>query len=104
MSMLHDALKDIKVLDFSQGIAGPHVACLLGEMGADVVKIEPPTGDWLRVLGVRKGQSSVLFATFNRGKRGLVLDLKKEKARDIAKQMISQADVLIESNRVGVMA
>ena len=104
MSMLHDALRGIKVLDFSQGIAGPHVACLLGEMGADVVKIEPPTGDWLRVLGVRKGQSSVLFATFNRGKRGLVLDLKKDRARDIARKMIAQADVLIESNRVGVMA
>lgn len=104
MSMLHDALKGIKVLDFSQGIAGPHAACLLGEMGADVVKIEPPAGDWLRVLGVRQGQSSVLFATFNRGKRGLVIDLKKEKGREIARKMIAQADVLIESNRVGVMA
>lgn len=104
MSLLYDSLKGVKVLDFSQGIAGPHAGCLLAEMGADVVKIEPPTGDWLRVLGVRKGQSSVLYATFNRGKRGLVLDLKKGRAREIARQMIAQADVVIESNRVGVMA
>lgn len=104
MSMLRNALKGIKVLDFSQGIAGPHGACLLAEMGADVVKIEPPTGDWLRVLGARRGQSSVLFATFNRGKRGLMLDLKQQQARDIALKLIADADVMFESNRVGVMA
>lgn len=104
MSMLRNALEGIKVLDFSQGIAGPHGACLLGEMGADVLKIEPPTGDWLRMLGARRGQSSVLFATFNRGKRGLMLDLKQTEARETALKMIADADVMLESNRVGVMA
>jgi crotonobetainyl-CoA:carnitine CoA-transferase CaiB-like acyl-CoA transferase len=104
MNMLSKALEGIKVLDFSQGIAGPHGACLLAEMGADVVKIEPPTGDWLRVLGARRGASSVLFATFNRGKRGLMLDLKQQQARDLALKLIVDADVMFESNRVGVMA
>jgi crotonobetainyl-CoA:carnitine CoA-transferase CaiB-like acyl-CoA transferase len=104
ITMLRNALEGTKVLDFSQGIAGPHGACLLAEMGADVVKIEPPTGDWLRVLGARRGQASVLYATFNRGKRGLMLDLKKTEARDIALQLIADADVMLESNRVGVMA
>lgn len=102
--MLRNALQGFKVLDFSQGIAGPHGACLLAEMGADVLKIEPPTGDWLRVMGARKGQSSVLFATFNRGKRGLMLDLKRPEAVQTARQLIAQADVMLESNRVGVMA
>ncbi|QHE83892.1 CaiB/BaiF CoA transferase family protein [Hydrogenophaga sp. BPS33] len=102
--MLSDALQGFRVLDFSQGIAGPHGACLLGEMGAEVIKIEPPTGDWLRVLGARKGQSSVLFATFNRGKRGVMLDLKKPDALETARGMIAQADVMLESYRVGVMA
>lgn len=102
--MLRDALQGIRVLDFSQGIAGPHGACLLAEMGADVLKIEPPAGDWLRVLGARKGQSSVLFATFNRGKRGVMLDLKQARSLEIARRMIADADVMFESNRVGVMA
>ena len=102
--MLHDALDGTRVLDFSQGIAGPHAACLLAEMGADVIKIEPPTGDWLRVMGARKGQSSVLYATFNRGKRGLMLDLKQPEALAQARRLIADADVMLESNRVGVMA
>ena len=103
MNSLDNALEGTRVLDFSQGIAGPHGACLLAEMGADVLKIEPPEGDWLRVLGARRGQSSVLYATFNRGKRGMVLNLKEAKAREVALRMIAGADVMLESNRVGVM-
>jgi crotonobetainyl-CoA:carnitine CoA-transferase CaiB-like acyl-CoA transferase len=104
MNTLSTALQGVKVLDFSQGIAGPHGACLLAEMGADVVKIEPPGGDWLRGLGVKRGGSSVLFGTFNRGKRGLALDLKKTQGREAALRLIADADVLIESNRPGVMS
>lgn len=103
MNTLRNALQGIRVLDFSQGIAGPHGACLLGEMGAEVLKIEPPEGDWLRVLGARRGKSSVLYATFNRGKRGVMLNLKDEKAREVALKMIAKADVMLESNRAGVM-
>jgi len=103
MNTLSNALQGIRVLDFSQGIAGPHGACLMGEMGAEVLKIEPPEGDWLRVLGARRGKSSVLYATFNRGKRGLMLNLKDASAREAALRMIAQADVMLESNRVGVM-
>src|SRR4051794_4132497 len=103
MNSLFNALQGFRVLDFSQGIAGPHGACLLGEMGAEVLKIEPPEGDWLRVLGARRGKSSVLYATFNRGKRGVMLNLKDEKAREVALKMIAEADVMLESNRVGVM-
>jgi crotonobetainyl-CoA:carnitine CoA-transferase CaiB-like acyl-CoA transferase len=103
MNTLRNALQGIRVLDFSQGIAGPHGACLLGEMGAEVLKIEPPEGDWLRVLGARRGKSSVLYATFNRGKRGVMLNLKDTKAREVALKMIAEADVMLESNRAGVM-
>lgn len=100
---LNQALAGVRVLDFSQGIAAPHGACLLGEMGAEVIKIEPPAGDWLRGLGVRRNGSSVLYGTFNRGKRGLALDLKQPKALQAARQLIEGADVMIESNRPGVM-
>ncbi|WP_353146052.1 CoA transferase [Pollutimonas bauzanensis] len=103
MSMLGQALSGVKVLDFSQGIAGPHGACLLAEMGAQVIKIEPPSGDWLRGLGVKRGGSSVLFGIFNRGKQGVSLDLKDEVSREAARILIADADVLIESNRPGVM-
>lgn len=103
MHTLNQALKGIKVLDFSQGIAAPHGACLLGEMGADVVKIEPTSGDWLRGLGVKGNGSSVLYGTFNRGKRGLALDLKQPEAREAARHLISGADVMVESNRPGAM-
>lgn len=102
--MLNKALKGVTVLDFSQGIAGPHGACLLGEMGADVIKIEPPAGDWLRGLGHRQGDTSVLFGYFNRGKSGIALNLKDPSDKQAALDMIRQADVMIESNRPGVMA
>ncbi|GAB2484646.1 CoA transferase [Comamonas humi] len=103
MQALQQALQGIKVLDFSQGIAAPHGACLMAEMGADVVKIEPPSGDWLRGLGVKRNGSSVLYGTFNRGKRGLALDLKQPEALEAARRLIADADVMIESNRPGVM-
>lgn len=103
MQQLNHALAGIKVLDFSQGIAAPHGACLLAEMGAEVVKIEPPSGDWLRGLGLKRNGSSVLFATFNRGKRGLALDLKQPEGLRVAQRLIADADVMIESNRAGVM-
>lgn len=102
--MLSKALNGVTVLDFSQGIAGPHGACLLAEMGADVIKIEPPSGDWLRGLGHRQGDTSVLFGYFNRGKSGITLDLKDPIGRQQALALIRQADVMIESNRPGVMA
>ncbi|MBO9354646.1 CoA transferase [Bordetella petrii] len=101
--MLSKALTGITVLDFSQGIAGPHGACLLGEMGADVIKIEPPAGDWLRGLGHRQGDTSVLFGYFNRGKSGIALDLKSPPDKQVALDLIRRADVMIESNRPGVM-
>lgn len=71
MEALSQALAELRVLDFSQGIAGPHGACLLAEMGAEVVKIEPPQGDWLHGVGVKRNGSSVLFGTYNRGKKSL---------------------------------
>lgn len=102
--MLSRALEGFTVADFSQGIAGPHAGLLLAEMGADVVKVEPPGGDWVRGLGVRRGDSSVLFGYLNRGKRGAAFDLKTASGREAARRLALRADVLIESNRPGVMA
>jgi len=101
--MLGQALAAITVLDFSQGIAGPYCACMLAELGARVIKIEPPEGDWGRYVGPRYGDSGVIFRSFNKGKKSIVLDLKESVARDAALRLADHADVFIESNRPGAM-
>lgn len=90
------------VLDASQGIAGPYCATLLAACGANVVKVEPPTGDWSRNLTTRAGQHSVMHTTFNRGKRSVVLDLQTEEGRARFAKLAARADVMLEAFRPGV--
>jgi crotonobetainyl-CoA:carnitine CoA-transferase CaiB-like acyl-CoA transferase len=95
-------LKGIKVLDATQGIAGPYCGTLLARYGADVVKIEPPSGDWGRYMGKTAGGHSALSAVYNVGKRGMVLDLKKREAVELFLELAAQCDVVMESSRPGV--
>jgi crotonobetainyl-CoA:carnitine CoA-transferase CaiB-like acyl-CoA transferase len=98
------ALDGIKVADFSQGIAGPHAGLLLAQQGADVIKIEPPgAGDWARALGRSYGDASAHSIFYNRGKRSLAIDLKAKAGRDLAFQIASKADIVIEAFRPGIM-
>jgi crotonobetainyl-CoA:carnitine CoA-transferase CaiB-like acyl-CoA transferase len=100
----HEApYRGLRVLDFGQGVAAPYCGALLAAYGADVVKIEPPEGDWSRRLGTTYGNHSALSAVYNRGKRSLCLDLKQEKAIAIARQLARTSDVVIEGFRPGVM-
>lgn len=101
--MLGQALCGTTVLDLSQGIAGPHCACLLGDLGARVVKIEPPEGDWARSLGEGSGGTSPVFHAFNRGKEGVVLDIKTGPGRRAVARLAQTADVIVESNRPSVL-
>ena len=94
----------LRVLDFGQGVAAPYCGTLLAQHGADVVKVEPPAGDWSRSLGHRTPDMSVLCATFNRGKRSIVLDFAQPAGRETALALATRADVVIESFRPGVMA
>jgi crotonobetainyl-CoA:carnitine CoA-transferase CaiB-like acyl-CoA transferase len=98
--------RGLKVLDLGQGVASPYCGMLLALYGADVVKIEPPEGDWARNLGGKYdgGRQSAMSLTFNRGKRSLMLDLKLPAARAVLRRMAEQADVLIEGFRPGVAA
>lgn len=98
--------RGLRVLDLGQGVASPYCAMLLALYGADVVKVEPPGGDWSRGLGTRHGDGSqtAMSMTFNRGKRSLVLDLKAPEGRDALRRLALQADVLIEGFRPGVAA
>src|SRR4051812_12892083 len=90
------------VLDASQGVAGPYCAMLLAACGADVVKIEPPSGDWSRGLSTRRGSQSVMHIAANRGKRGIVLDLQQAHGRAAMARLAARADVMIEAFRPGV--
>ncbi|MFH0296085.1 CoA transferase [Bradyrhizobium sp. 31Argb] len=101
----HEApYRGLRVLDFGQGIASPYCAMLLGVYGADVIKVEPPEGDWSRYLGTTYGNHTTLSAVYNRGKRSLCLDLKHKDGIAIAQKLAKDADVLIEGLRPGVAA
>jgi crotonobetainyl-CoA:carnitine CoA-transferase CaiB-like acyl-CoA transferase len=93
-----------KVLDLSTIVSGPFCTQILGDLGADVVKIESRTGDTARYLGgVRKADMTGFFAQFNRNKRSVVLDLKKDAAQAAVRRLAATADVLVENFRPAVM-
>ncbi|MGE0287987.1 MAG: CaiB/BaiF CoA transferase family protein [Bradyrhizobium sp.] len=105
LSPTHEApYRGLRVLDLGQGIASPYCAMLLGVYGADVIKVEPPEGDWSRFLGTTYGNHTTLSAVYNRGKRSLCLDMKHPDGVAIAKRLASDSDVLIEGFRPGVAA
>src|SRR5713101_5077333 len=92
----------LRVLDLSQGIAGPYAGMLLAQHGADVIKVEPPGGDWSRTLGKRYGDHTAFSIAANLGKRSIALDLKHHRDRAIAHRLGARADVVMESFRPGV--
>lgn len=94
----------LRVVDLSQGMAGPNCGMQFAAYGADVIKIEPPDGDWVRKLGRQYGDHSALSLAVNRGKRSIALDLKKPEAVEIVRKLVVEADVLLENNRPGVAA
>ena len=96
-------LKDLTVLDMSQGIAGPSCGGHFAAYGARVIKLEPPGGDWIRNLGARISGSSSATIAYNRGKESLAVDLKTDEGREIALELGERADVVLESARPGVM-
>lgn len=94
--------KGLFVLDTSQGIAGPYCASMLAALGATVVKVEPPAGDWSRGLSTKAGTQSVMHVAFNRGKRGIVLDLALPEDQARLAKLAARADVMLEAFRPGV--
>lgn len=94
----------IRVIDLSQGVAGPYCAMLLAQNGADVIKIEPGgEGDWARILGQTYGDHSAFSIAANLGKRSIVMDLKHPDSRAVVDKMVCEADVFIEGFRPGVI-
>jgi crotonobetainyl-CoA:carnitine CoA-transferase CaiB-like acyl-CoA transferase len=103
--MLRNALDGVTVLDFTQIGAGPTCTMLMADMGARVIKVESPDGELGRGLGPAWiGEDSALFHAFNRNKLGISLNLKTPDGVEVARRLIAEADVLVESMRPGVMA
>jgi crotonobetainyl-CoA:carnitine CoA-transferase CaiB-like acyl-CoA transferase len=100
------ALEDITVVSFAQLAQGPVAAQMLGDLGAEVIKIERPGGEWQRHWSMANqypGGESAVFLSFNRNKRSIELDLKSEEHKRVAYDLIEDADVVIENFRPNVM-
>ena len=95
--------KGLKVIDFSQGVAGPYCGMLLAQHGAEVIKIEPKDGDWARNLGQEYGEHSAFSVAANLGKKSITIDLKNKKSQSILDKIIKQSDIFIEGFRPGVI-
>ncbi len=100
-----DCLEGIRVLDLSQYLPGPYATQMLADLGAEVVKVEPPGGDPMRGLGPRDGDGvSVFYKLINAGKSVVHLDLKSDEGRAALESLVRGADVLLESFRPGALA
>ena len=101
-------LSDLLVIDLTRALAGPHAAMTLGDLGARVIKVEPPAGDDTRswgppFVGPEDARESTYFLSANRNKESLVLDLKSEADQDVLARLVERADVLMENFRTGVL-
>jgi len=106
--MTEGPLSDLIVLDLTRALAGPHAAMMLGDMGARVIKVEPPAGDDTRswgppFIGAEDERESTYFLAANRNKESVVLDLKDDDDKDVLARLVARADVLMENYRVGVL-
>jgi CoA:oxalate CoA-transferase len=98
----HSLLAGIRILDFTRVLAGPYATALLADVGAEVIKVESPSGDDYRHIGPFIADESVLFQALNRGKKSIMLDLSRPEDRQKALRLAATADVLVENFRPGV--
>jgi len=97
-------LQNIRVLDLSRVLAGPYCTMVLGDLGAEVIKVEPPEGDETRGWGPPfAGGESAYYLCVNRNKRGVVVNLKTDEGRNILRELALQSDVLVENFRPGTL-
>src|SRR6187551_2033323 len=97
------ALEGVRVLDVTQFMAGPFCSTILADLGADVIKIEPPSGDSTRQMVGAVGTESPSFNAVNRGKRSVIVNLKTTDGQQLFKRLARTSDILIENYRPGVM-
>ena len=101
--MADGPLVGFRILDLTQVVSGPFCTQTLGDLGADIIKVEPPEGDSTRNVGMpRKNGVTASFLAFNRNKRSIVIDLKKKQGANLVRMMAAKCDAIIENNRPGV--
>ncbi len=101
---MKQALDNIKVLDLTRVLAGPYATMILGDLGADIIKIEMPvTGDDSRAFGPYVKDESAYFMSLNRNKRSITLNLKSKEGKEVFLEMVKKADVVVENFRPGTM-
>jgi len=93
------ALSGVTVLDLASMMAGPYGATLLGDLGADVIKLEPPNGDETRRIGPRTGTDSGVFVGVNRNKRSVAVDLRTPDGRAVLDRLVRWADIVVDNLR-----
>jgi len=97
-------LEGIKVLDFSQVLAAPYCGMLLADLGAEVIKIERPgTGDFSREYGPFVNDISLYFCQYNRGKKGIAIDMRSEEGKKVVMDLVAEVDVVIENFKAGTL-
>ena len=96
-------LEGLKVLDLSRVIAGPYCSMLLGDLGADIVKVERPDGEGTRNIAPTVGKDSLFFMAFNRNKRSMTLNFRNKSGQETLRKLVGKADVLLENFRPGTM-
>ncbi|WP_459615359.1 CaiB/BaiF CoA transferase family protein [Bordetella sp. 2513F-2] len=107
MTAYTGALQGYRVIDCTIAMAGPFAAQRMGDLGADVIKVEPVTGEWQRHVaagGSEGGRINVSFLSLNRNKRSLAVDLKSEAGRELVYKLVATADVFVQNYRAGVAA
>src|ERR1700693_4996445 len=101
--MDNDVLAGVRVLDFTTIVSGPNCTRLLADLGAEVFKIEPPEGDFIRIQPPLRAGKSAYFASLNCGKKSLAIDLRKPQAPELIRELAAKCDVVVENSRPGVM-
>ena len=102
--MSNRPLRDLTVLELGQFLAAPYAAEVLGDLGARVIKVEPPEGDGVRGWGPHPGGESAPYMAYNRGKESVVADIRSASGQEFVRKLFAVADVVIENNRPGVLA
>jgi CoA:oxalate CoA-transferase len=100
---VNEVLSGVRVLDFTTIVSGPYCTRLLADLGAEVIKIEPPEGDFIRMQPPIRAGKSAYFAHLNCGKKSMAIDLRQAGASDLIRELATRSDVLVENSRPGVM-
>ena len=96
-------LENIRVVDLSQFLPGPHLSMMMADHGADVIMVESPSGEPVRNIGLRQNDEAIWFRNVSRGKKSISLNLKQDSGREALLRLLETADVVIEAFRPGVV-